>query len=207
MQTLANKAIVFITLAATFSLFSASVAWAHCDSMDGPVVIDAKLALESGNPAPVLKWVSEDNEAEIRRAFEQTLDVRKAGGTAQELADRYFFETLVRIHRAGEGAPYTGLKEAESVDDGIMAADRALEMNDASALAADISTKIAKEIKARHKQAVTALQHAEHSAQAGRDYVEAYVQYVHYVEAVNALAQGHMAHGEHKPADENHSAH
>jgi hypothetical protein len=42
--------------------------------------------------------------------FTKTLAVRKQSKEAKELADMYFFETLVRIHCAGEGAPYTGLK-------------------------------------------------------------------------------------------------
>ena len=46
-----------------------------------------------------------------------------------------FFETLVRIHRAGEGVAYTGLKPAETpVDPGIEAADKALEKGSAEDL-------------------------------------------------------------------------
>ena len=73
--------------------------WAHCDSLEGPVVQDARLALESADPTAVLKWVSREHEDEIRDAFKQTLAVRAKGDDAKTLADRYFFETLVRIHR------------------------------------------------------------------------------------------------------------
>ncbi len=78
---------------------------AHCDTLDGPVVATAQKALDAGDVTPLLKWVSSENEQEIRTAFIETMNVRKLGGQARDLADRYFFETLVRIHRAGEGAP------------------------------------------------------------------------------------------------------
>jgi Family of unknown function (DUF6448) len=45
--------------------------------------------------------------------FQRILLLRRLGHEAKELAARFFFETLVRIHRAGEGAPYTGLTEGE----------------------------------------------------------------------------------------------
>ena len=78
---------------------------AHCDTMDGPVVMTAKTALEKGDVTPVLKWVRKDDEAEIRELFKKTLIVRSKGKEAKELAERYFFETLVRNHPAGEGPP------------------------------------------------------------------------------------------------------
>jgi hypothetical protein len=43
----------------------------------------------------------------FRKLCVRTLDLE-----AKALADRYFFETLVRLYRAGEGAAYKGLKPA-----------------------------------------------------------------------------------------------
>ena len=100
--------------------------------MDGPVVQAARKALETGEVKLVLIWVQKQDEGDIKEAFQKTLTVRKLGAAAKELADRYFFETLVRIHRAGEGAPYTGLKPAgRDLGPAIPAADEAIE--DASA--------------------------------------------------------------------------
>jgi hypothetical protein len=87
----------------------------------------ARIALEKGDVTPLLKWVQPDDENEIRVAFQKTLAVRAKGAEAKDLADMYFFETLVRIHRAGEGAPYTGLKPGEAVDPAVALADKALE--------------------------------------------------------------------------------
>ncbi|HZD40652.1 MAG TPA: DUF6448 family protein, partial [Terriglobales bacterium] len=83
---------------------------AHCDGLDGPVVKAAQNALQTGNVDLVLIWIRPKDEKEIRTAFQKTLAVRQLNPQARELADMYFFETLVRVHRAGEGAPYTGLK-------------------------------------------------------------------------------------------------
>ena len=102
-------AVMLFVLAGLAVLLPRAV-FAHCDTMDGPVVAAAKAALEKGDVTPVLKWVAKDREGEIRTAFQKTLAVRSKGPEAKELAHMYFFETLVRIHRAGEGAPYTGLQ-------------------------------------------------------------------------------------------------
>jgi len=42
------------------------MAKAHCDPLDGPVVKDAKVALEKGDATPVLKWVKVEHEEEVR---------------------------------------------------------------------------------------------------------------------------------------------
>lgn len=115
---------------------------AHCDTLDGPVVSAARKALETGNVNLVLVWVQKNDEAELRNAFQRTRNVRKAGGEAKELADLYFFETLVRVHRAGEGAAYTGLKPTGTIEPPVAAADRAIENGKLEALAKLIFERI-----------------------------------------------------------------
>src|SRR5574341_1508897 len=116
-------------------LFLPSTIFAHCDGLDGPVVKAAQRALESGNVNHVLIWVRKNDEGEIKQAFQKTLAVRKSSPQAKDLADTYFFETLVRIHRAGEGAPYTGLKPAgQDLGPAIPAADQALTSGSPEAL-------------------------------------------------------------------------
>ncbi|HSF24177.1 MAG TPA: DUF6448 family protein [Blastocatellia bacterium] len=163
-------------------------AWAHCDSLEGPVVQDARLALEKNDPTPVLKWVKKEQESAIRAAFRQTMAVRGKGDDANALADRFFFETLVRIHRAGEGEAFTGLKPASDVDPGIAAADTALQSGSANDLAKNMAAAVAEGIQKRFAVAVEKKKHAADSVEAGREYVEAYVDYIHFVESVNRLA-------------------
>jgi hypothetical protein len=159
-------------------------AGAHCDTLDGPVVKDARAAL------------SKAGEEEIRAAFKKTLAVRGKGPEARELADHYFFETLVRVHRAGEGAPYTGLKPAGAVEPIVAAADKALETGSAEALAKHVTHAIEAGIQKRFAAAVEAKKHADESVEAGRKFVAAYVDYVHFVEGLHAAATSAHHHGE-----------
>jgi len=174
-----------------------SPARAHCDTLDGPVVAAAKAALQSGDVKPVLIWAKKDREAEVKAAFAKTLAVRGGSAQARDLADTWFFETLVRLHRAGEGAPYTGLKPA-GIDPGpaVTGADRALETGSVDALAKSITGAVDSGIRERFARAAEARKHVGESVEAGREYVEAYVEFVHYVEGLHLQATGHAAHHE-----------
>lgn len=173
---------------------------AHCDSMDGPVVRAAKTALEKKDVTPVLKWVKPDAEAEIRAAFAKTLAVRVKGPDARELADWFFFETLVRVHRAGEGAPFTGLKpDGTDLGPALKGADKALETGDAEPLVQLVTSEVANGIRHRFAEAREKQAQAEQNVDAGRAFVAAYVDYVHYVEGLHEKAQGAGAHDEPAP--------
>lgn len=173
---------------------------AHCDSVAGPVVQDARTALEQGDPTAVLKWVRKEHEQEIRSVFRQTLSVRAKGDDARALADQHFFETLVRIHRAGEGEAFSGLKPASATDAGIAAADKALQSRSGDELATHMSAAVAEGIRKRFALARERREQAASSIEAGRAYVEAYVDYIHFVEAVNRLASHGVSHTHHEPA-------
>ena len=80
----------------------------HCDTLDGPVVKAAIKALESGNANLILPYVPRKAEAELKKAFGKTLQVRKQGKRAQELADYWFFETAVRLTGQGKMHPTPG---------------------------------------------------------------------------------------------------
>ena len=69
--------IVLSALFVSLFLFLPAVTFAHCDGLDGPVVVAAKKALESGNVKPVLIWVQKKDEQTVQDAFEKTLAVRK----------------------------------------------------------------------------------------------------------------------------------
>ncbi len=172
-------------------------AFAHCDTLDGPVVQTARSAIAKGDVTALLKWVQPENEEEIRAAFEKTLAVRTSSAQAEELADMYFFETLVRIHRAGEGAPYTGLKSGDTVDPAVVLADRALESESVDKLVDVLSKAMAKGIRKRFQHASKNQTRADNSVAEGREFVESYVLFTHYVEGLHAVISGSGgAHGE-----------
>lgn len=187
-----------VTATCALTLLVPGLAWAHCDSVDGPVVLEARAALEQNDVTPVLKWVRPEDEAAIRAAFAHAAAVRGLGAEARELADTYFLETLVRIHRAGEGAPYTGLKAAGAIEPAIAEADRALASGSVDELADTLSRHTAQGLRDRFARVAEARRHAGESVEAGREFVEAYVVYVHYVEGLS-----HLVHsvGPHEAAD------
>ena len=160
-------------------------AHAHCDGMDGPVVKAAQAALAKGDVNLVLIWVRKADEAEIRRAFDQTIVVRKLSPEARDLADTHFFETLVRIHRAGEGAAFTGLKPAgRDMGPAIPAADRALTSGDLAPLTNLLVEQMRTGLSERYKQIMASKNFKTQDIDAGREYVEKYVRFIHYVEGV-----------------------
>ena len=174
---------------------------AHCDGMDGPVVKAAQKALETGNVNLILIWVQKKDESEVRQAFERTLAVRKLSPQAKELADRYFFETVVRLHRAGEGAPYTGLKPAgRDLGPAIPAADRALEEGSIEPVVKLLTSTVDEGVRQQFKQALAKKSFNQEDIAAGQEYVRAYVTFIHYVERMYAAAK-HPAHGHYEEAE------
>ena len=174
----------------------ALLAWsalAHCDTASGPVITEAKVALEKGDVTPVLKWVKKDNEAEIKTAFGRAVAVRAKGPEAKELADRYFLETLVRVHRAGEGAPYTGIKD-EPVEPIVAMADKALADASSEEMIKKINGHVAEAIRVKFKKVAEAKKNKDKSVEAGREFVEAYVTYMHFVEGIHTAVMSAGAH-------------
>lgn len=172
----------------------------HCDTLDGPLVTLAKKALEEKNVNLVLPWVRAEDDHEIRHAFDHAQAVRGLGPQARALADRHFLETLVRIHRAGEGAPFTGLKPAGlDLGPAVPAADHALEEGSAEKVVRLLVDAVRAGVHAHFRAAAEKRAFDPNDVAAGRKYVEAYVPYVHYVERLWEAATGpvHGHHAEH----------
>lgn len=197
---------------AVFILAMPRPARAHCDGLDGPVVKAAQRALEQNDVNLVLVWVKPGDEGEIRSAFQQTLAVRKLGPQAKDLADHYFFETLVRVHRAGEGAPYTGLKPAgRDLGPAIPAADRALETGDPKPLLRLLDGSVQGGIQERFGEAMAAKSYRPDDVAAGRRFVARYVAFIHYVERLyessTRPAEGHYTEPESPAGPHGHESH
>jgi hypothetical protein len=170
-------------LSAGIAALGPSQVLAHCDALDGPVVTAARLALEKNDASGLLVWVRLDDEPEVRNAFEQTLMVRKLSPQARELADKYLFETVVRLHRAGEGAPYTGLKPiGQDLGPAIPAVDRALETGAVEPLVQLLVDATEKGVRKRFAEVRARRKHAPGDVAAGRAYIAEYVPFVHYIE-------------------------
>jgi hypothetical protein len=189
-------------------LVTAPRAEAHCDSVEGPVVVDAKAALGKGDVAPVLKWISAAQEPAVRDAFQKTLVVRKLGPEAQQLADTAFFETLVRLHRETEGAAYTGLKRGVKEPAFIGNLDSALASGSVDGFAKLVGEHAAAKVKEKFAIALEAKAKADASPADGRTYVAAYVDLMHSTKAiVEAVHAGPAGYGKPQAAGPKASGH
>ena len=187
--------ISMLAVAAFTVLFLATPrdAAAHCDTMDGPVIQDARKAIEAKDITPILKWVKPKDEKAVRAAFNKLLSSKSK---APETVEHAFFSTVVKIHRAGEGAPFTGLKPAGAVEPAVAEADKALRSGSADALVKLITDDVSAGIKSRFEHAAATYKHKDESVAQGREFVEAYVAFTHYVERLHQDATGKGAHSE-----------
>jgi hypothetical protein len=164
-------------------IFSSEVTFAHCDTMDGPLIADARKALGQNNVNYVLKWVSAANESEIRDAFNLAMKVKGLSPEAKELSEKYFFDILVRIHRVGEGVPFTGVKPSgTSIDEKVLAADKSIEIGNLSPLTGKVSKDIIPELTKRFDKVMSLKNFDVNNVVAGREYIKAYVQFFKFAE-------------------------
>ncbi len=180
---------LILRLAAALLLLVPVSAFAHCDTLDGPVAKAGRASLASGELTPSLAWVRPAYEPELRTAFARALKVGQSSDPeARALAEQFFLETLVRLHRAGEGAPFEGLKPAGTTEPAIANADAALASGTIDTLTQHLSEVVAFELRARFAAVRAAQARRDSSVAAGREFVAAYTQYVHFVESVTRLA-------------------
>lgn len=171
---------------------------AHCDTMDGPTAVDGKKALETDNINYALKWIPEDSEEELQRIFGLSVKVRVLSSEARELADRYFLENLVRIHRAGEGAPFEGLKPSGTpIDEKVAAADKSVEIGNLSPLKGLVSEEQMHELEKRFEKVMSLKDYDVNDVSAGRAFVEAYVSFFKFAEGEEHGHRNEHKHGHH----------
>ncbi len=176
---------IMMSLLASFIFIFTNKVSAHCDTMEGPVVKASIKALETGNLNYVLIWVRIEDEEEIKALFDKVNKVRTLSTEAKELADMYFFETVIRVHRTGEGEPYTGIKPiGYHPSEGIEEADVAIEKNSLSEILANIPNAKHKEVKDLFNDLQSKTNYDVNNLAAGRKYVAAYVHFIHYVEGL-----------------------
>ena len=169
---------------------------AHCDTMDGPTAKDGQAALESGNLNLALKWIQPEGEAEVRQAFDLARKVRVLGEDANVLADRFFLETLVRVHRAGEGAGFEGLKpHGVPIDEKVAAADKSIEIGSLEPLTGLVPEEKWAELERRFARVLEVQDYDVDDVEAGRRYIDAYVHFFKYAEGHD---HEHHEHHEHR---------
>lgn len=182
---------IFISL---LLFFASTPAFAHCDSYDGPVIKDAIKALETNNVKLVFKWITPEQEAEITGLFDKVQGLKNGDREIYSIVEKYFFETLVRLHRETEGAPYTGLKSAGTTKQIIVMSDKAIENNDIDKLLAQLNNHIGSVIREKYNKVAALDKVKDNSAEEGRAYVKAYVDYTHSLEALHDILENGGGH-------------
>jgi hypothetical protein len=169
----------------------------HCDSRSGPVVKAAIKALETGNPNYVLIWVPEESEQELKGIFEKTLRARKAGKAAEEVADDWFFENAIRLHRAGEGAPYTGMKPAGLSEGPVVPkAEKAIETGNSQETIDFILGTVEDDLTHRFHTVMDKKTYDVNDVAAGREFIEAFIGWVVYSHHLYEHVKSGGGHGE-----------
>ena len=183
------RALLSVAFVVALMMFGTQPAYAHCDSYDGPVIKDAKQALSSNNPKLVLKWISADQEKEVLDLFAKTYNLKKGDKEVYNIVEKHFLETLVRLHRETEGAPYTGLKDAGTTKPIIKLTDMSIEKENLSAMTDKLNAFMAQVIKEKYDKVVKLDKTKNESPEKGREFVKAYVDYTHTVEALHDILE------------------
>ncbi|WP_051286116.1 DUF6448 family protein [Salinimicrobium terrae] len=168
---------------------------AHCDRKNGPVAVAAREALQTENIDKILIWVGEKQEEELREKFQQSVQVYKKGGESKQLAEEYFMETSVRLHREAEGLPFTGLKDAQPNPEDIEAAENALDSGNIDPVVSLLSEEINQKVTHWFRKAREAKENRSSSIEAGREWVDTYVRYITYIHGLYQTIQQGPPHG------------
>ncbi len=193
------KAAGAVFLLFVLTVFTGTSAFAHCDSYDGPVIRDAVKALETNNVNLVLKWITTEQEKEIIPLFNKTSQLKIGDKAVYAIVEKYFFETLVRLHRETEGAPYTGLKPAGTTKQIIQMTDEAIKVGQVDGFLVKLNAHMNKVIREKYQKVSELDQVKDNSKEQGRAFVEAYVDYTHTIEAMHDILEhggGHEGHNE-----------
>lgn len=190
LSTKSVKALFVLSLIALFSMVSIQPASAHCDSFDGPALIDAAKALETNNVELIKKWIRAEDEATVVPLFHKTYSLKDGDAEIYEIVKTHFYETFVRLHREMEGATFTGLKPAGTTAHITVMSDKALENGDFNSLLVALNKHVNGQLTEKYEKTAALYKVKDRSVEEGRAYVEAYVDYTHAVEAVHDLLEG-----------------
>lgn len=192
-NNLLKSALVVLSFA-VLSVINIQSAYAHCDSFDGPALKDAAKALTTNNAELLKKWITAEQEAEVIALFHKTYSLRNGDAEVYKIVKTHFYETFVRLHREMENAPYTGLKPAGSTAPIITMSDNAIETGDVDGLLGALSNHVNSVLKEKFEKVAELNKVKDDSPEKGREFVRAYIDFTHSVEAVHAVTETGDAH-------------
>ena len=184
------RSLFILSIMALFSFVNVQTASAHCDSYDGPALIDAEKALETNDVDLILKWINADMEDEVVPLFHKTYSMKDGDKEIYEIVKKHFYETFIRLHREMEGAAFTGLKPAGTTAHITVMSDSALESGDFGSLLNALNNHVNSQLQEKFEKTEALYKVRNNSVEEGRAYVAAYVDYTHAVEAVHDILEG-----------------
>ncbi len=190
LATRLQRSLFVLSLIAIFSLLGMQPASAHCDSFDGPALVDAASALETNNVELIKKWILPDDEAVVVPLFHKTMSLKDGDAELYEIVRTHFYETFVRLHREMEGASFTGLKPAGTTAHITIMSDKAIKTGDFNGLLAALNRHVNAQLTEKYEKVAALYPVKDRSVEEGRRYVAAYVDYTHAVEAVHDILAG-----------------
>lgn len=188
------KSVLVLSLIAVLSVINIQPASAHCDSFDGPALKDAVKALETNNVDLIKKWITVEQEQVVVPLFHKTYSLRNGDKEVYDIVKTHFYETFVRLHREMENAPYTGLKPAGSVAPIVSMSDKAIETGDIDKLLGALNNHVNLTLKEKYEKVSALNKVRDESPEKGREFVHAYIDFTHSIEAVHAVTEGGAAH-------------
>lgn len=193
-----RRGVGILAMALLAVLLPAGPALAHCDSVNGPVVTAARQALAQNDVKLILPYIKAADETELTAAFSKAREAMAQGGKGAELAELWFAETAVRLHRQGEGEPYTGLKYETDYGPALEAAEQAVETGNLNKVTAVLTDAIKGELAAKYQVILETRERAakEGTVEAKREAVEAELMFEVYVHELGETIKGGEPHGE-----------
>jgi len=180
------KTLKFILLI-VFCTVTTLQANAHCDSYDGPVIKEAIKALQTNNVNLVYKWIDKSHEVEITSLFNKTYSLRNGDKEIYTIVEKHFLETLVRLHRETENAPFTGIKPAGQIPKIVQMSDNTVENGDIDDLLNKLDNHINSVVKEKFVLMQKLAKEKDTTPEKGREYVRAYVDFTHTVLGLHTI--------------------
>jgi hypothetical protein len=168
------------------------------DITNGSVMDAAKMALDTGNVNYVLIWVPEASENKLKNLFAKTVCERRDRKDVQDIAFDWYFETVNRLHRAGEGTLYTCMNLAGLDERSVVPkVKRVIETGEAEEIIGFIPKTQEHDFRHRFRHVMEKKNYDVNNVVDGRAYVAAFTDFIVYLHHIYTSIPREAGHAEH----------
>jgi len=170
----------------------------YYNSENGPVIIAAKKALETGNPNYVLIWVPEESENTLKNLLEKTFCERSTRKNIQNRGIDWYFESVNRLHFTCRWPHCPGMtSDGSDMKMIVSMVERAFETGNCEEICGVLPIAHTAEVKLRFHNVMNKRNYTVDDIAAGRAYVSAFIAfiaYLHNLSSVNPEESDHTLH-------------